>query len=175
MRSIFLVVSIAFASSLRAQTYLPVAPLSYANLPLAHSLIYPNDTSQQNQKWFLGKYAGLSSGFGFFNGSSFTTLSVPLALQLNHPLNDNMVAFAGISVAPTFFGIRQTVASPSLMKAYPGGAFINTYDFGVNTRLEMGLMYINDAKTFSISGSIGVESSSVPVLSNNPPYIKNRK
>jgi len=34
---------------------------------------------------------------------------------------------------------------------------------GVYSRAELGLMYVNDAKTFSVSGSIGVQRSSYPV------------
>jgi hypothetical protein len=87
----------------------------------------------------------------------------PVGLQVNHPLNNNLIAFAGISTAPTFFSFNHSFTDPALSKYYPGSYLPNTYSFGINSRVEMGLMYINDAKTFSISGSIGVEQSSYPV------------
>jgi hypothetical protein len=43
----------------------------------------------------------------------------------------------------------------------------NPYGFGLNSRVDIGLMYINDARTFSISGSIGVERGTYPVYPSN--------
>jgi hypothetical protein len=36
------------------------------------------------------------------------------------------------------------------------------------SRADIGLMYVNDAKTFSISGSIGIERSTYPLLPYYP-------
>ncbi|MGH2563931.1 MAG: hypothetical protein ACRDE5_05430, partial [Ginsengibacter sp.] len=36
--------------------------------------------------------------------------------------------------------------------------------FGTYSSASLGLMYINDSRTFSISGSIGIERSSNPLL-----------
>jgi hypothetical protein len=128
-----------------------------------------------NQKWYFSKYAGISAGFGFFNGGSTTYISAPFVLQLNHPLNNNLIAFAGISAAPTFFSFSHSFTDPALYKSYPGSYPPGSYGFGMNPRVEMGLMYINDAKTFSISGSIGVERSSYPIFPVEPTNSRNRK
>jgi hypothetical protein len=49
---------------------------------------------------------------------------------------------------------------------YPGNNFSRP-DFGLNARVEGGLIYTNDAKTFSISGSVGIEKGSYPVYPYN--------
>jgi hypothetical protein len=83
-------------------------------------------------------------------------------VQINHPLNNNLISFAGISAAPVFFSFNHSFMDPGLNKSYPGPYQVNPYSFGMNSRVEMGLMYINDARTFSISGSIGVERGYYP-------------
>jgi len=110
------------------------------------------------KKWHLNSYAGISAGYGFFNGAGTTFLSAPVGLQLSRPLNNNFVAFGSVSVAPTIFNL----SNPSFYHSYPAGNYSNAYSIGMNSRIEMGLMYVNDARTFSISGSIGVERSSYP-------------
>ncbi len=144
------------------------------SFPLPGDHLSIND-NPLNQKWYFSKYAGISAGFGFFNGGSTTYISAPLGLQLNHPLNNNLIAFAGISAAPTFFSFSHSFTDPALNKYYPGSYLPNTYSFGINTRVEMGLMYINDAKTFSISGSISVERSSYPIFPADKVNTRNLK
>jgi hypothetical protein len=130
------------------------------------------DGRHLNQKWYFSKYAGVSAGVGFFNGGSTTVISAPIGLQLNRQLNDNLIAFAGISAGPTFFSFNRSFSDPAFNKSYPGTNFQNAYGFGINSRIEMGLMYINDARTFSISGSIGVERGSYPVYPTERRNIK---
>jgi hypothetical protein len=78
-------------------------------------------------------------------------------------LNKNLYAFAGISAAPVFFNFNRLYTDPIVNPSYPGYNLSKPYGFGLNSRVEMGLMYINDAKTFSISGSVGIERSTYPV------------
>ena len=135
--------SISFLSS-KAQTHLPIPSLDYA-------------------QWHLTKYAGLSAGSFFYPGNPNTSfLAVPIGLQLSHPLYKNLYAFAGISATPVLFSINRLYTAP-----YPGNPFPKGYGFGSNTKVEMGLMYINDAKTFSISGSFSVDRGSYPVYPSN--------
>lgn len=157
-----IVASISFLSS-KAQMHLHVGSFNYTQWQPFPAYKYFNDSGNVNQKWYFSTYSTISAGFGFFNGGSSTFISAPFGLQLNHPLNNNLIAFAGISAAPTFFSFSRSFTDPSFYKSYPGGTLSNAYGFGINSRVEMGLMYINDAKTFSISGSIGVERSSYPV------------
>jgi hypothetical protein len=151
----------------KAQTYLPAGSM---NAGLFHPFTgynIPGDSSNANRKWYFSKYVGVSTGFSFYNGGSTTFFEVPVGMQLNHPLNNNLVAFAGVYVAPSFYSFNNSFMNSSLNKSYPGNMYSNAYGFNVNSRVEMGLMYINDAKTFSISGSIGVERSSYPVFPTN--------
>jgi len=159
-------VSIAFLST-KAQSYLPVSTMNFAQWqPLSAYNPY-SDNNNLNQKWYLTKYVGISAGFGFFNGAGGSFISAPVGLQLNHPLNNNLIAFTGVSVAPAFFNFSSSFTSPS----YPGN-MPNAYGFGLNSRVDLGLMYINDAKTFSISGSIGVDRYSYPVFPSNRTNIQ---
>jgi len=121
------------------------------------------DSNQLNRKWYFTKYASISTGAVFYNGGGGTFLSAPVGLQLNHPLNNNLVAFAGISAAPTFFNYNSLYTGPVFNKSYPGSIMSNPYQFGMNSRVDIGLMYINDARTFSISGSIGIDRGTYPV------------
>jgi hypothetical protein len=167
----FILLSILFLST-QAQRYLPVGSIGFTPwqpFPVYHSL---QDSNQQNQKWYFSKYAGVSLGYTFFNGGGATYLSAPVGIQLNHPLNNNLIAFAGVSAAPTFFSFSHSFTDPAFYKSYPHSYLPNTYSFDMNTRVEMGLMYVNDAKTFSISGSIGIERSSYPFF---PPERVNPK
>lgn len=134
-----------------------------AQLPFPHYNQF-TDSARSDQKWHLSKYAGLSAGyFSFAGGVSF--LSAPFGLLLSHPLNNNVHAFAGISAAPVFFNANRLYTEPVTNPSYPGYNFSKAYGAGLNARVEAGLMYINDAKTFSISGSFGVERGSYPVYS----------
>lgn len=108
------------------------------------------DTSYLHKKWFLSKYMGLSTGF-FTGGGSF--LMAPVGVQINRELNKNMFAFAGVSAAPTYFHINNLFYQPVPTK---NGQFMNVNSFNVQSSVYMGLMYVNDERTFSISGSIGV-------------------
>jgi hypothetical protein len=167
MRFILLILaSISFLSP-KAQTFLPVGSMNYIQTPSLPGYNPFSDCSRLNQKWHLSTYSGISAGFGFFNGGGATFLSAPVGMQLTHPLTNNLYAFAGVSAAPSFFSFSHTFTDPAFNKSYPGINPSNTYGFGVNSRVEMGLMYINDARTFSISGSIGIEQSSFPVYPSN--------
>jgi hypothetical protein len=166
MRIIFAIVaSISFLSP-KAQTYLPVSQLNYTPglfSPNNHQIV---DSSHSGRKWHFSKFASLTAGYVFFaGGTSF--LSAPVGLQLSRPLNKNLYAFAGISAAPVFFSYNRLLTDPAFNPSYPGGNHSNAYGFGLYPSVEAGLMYINDAKTFSISGSIGVERGSYPVYPSN--------
>jgi hypothetical protein len=174
MRNLLLLLASLFFLSAKAQTYLPGAGVSFMQplpLPGNHGADNP-----QNKKWYFSKYAGVSAGFGYFYGGVGSYIAVPVGVQLNHPLNNNLTAFAGISAAPTFFSFNSAFVNPTATKYYPGSYLPNTYNFGMSSRVEMGLMYTNDEKTFSISGSIGVERSSYPIFPvQQGPTRKNAK
>jgi hypothetical protein len=126
------------------------------------------------KKWALTPYSGVSAGFQFFNGGQATIVSVPVGLQLTRRLNENLYAFAAISAAPSYTNFNGSFS--------PGGF---NKDNGINSpfkyntlamygKAELGLMYVNDAKTFSISGSVGVQRSVYPGMPYYPTNSRNQ-
>jgi len=137
-----------FLSS-KAQSYLPgfLPPLALGFLPpLATTSTDPT------QKWQVRPYASVQAGYAFFHGG-LSFLSVPAGVALIHPLNKNFSAFAGVSAAPVAFSIARLFTDPAANTSYPGN-FSRPYGFGLNAGVQAGLIYTNDAKTFSISGSV---------------------
>jgi hypothetical protein len=121
-----------------------------------------------NKKWFFSTYGGYSTGFNIFNGGNATFVGAPLGLQLNRRLNNNVYAFAGISAVPSYINFNRSFLSAGPNKSYPDNNFFNTGHFGVYPMAEMGLLYINDARTFSLSGSISVQQSNYPQFPYQP-------
>jgi hypothetical protein len=163
MRAVYIfLLSIGFLSS-KAQTFLPMGGIGY---PMWQStpLYFPStDSNHLDKKLYFNTFSAISTGFVFSGSGSATFLSAPVGIQITRPLSENVSAFATVSVAPTFFSFNNAFTGPSFNKSYPGAGIPNTYSFGINPAVQMGLMYTNDAKTFSISGSIGVERGSYPV------------
>ncbi|WP_324554793.1 hypothetical protein [Agriterribacter sp.] len=151
-----------------AQTALPLSAMDYTH----RSGFENNDASAINhlsgKKWFVTRYSGLSTGFSFFNGGNANFVSVPLGLQLNRRLNNNLYAFAGVSAAPSYINFNRSFRSFADTKTDPNKSLFKSGAFGVYSRAELGLMYINDDRTFSISGSIGVQQSSYPLFPFQP-------
>ena len=139
-----------------------------AQRPLFARGINAND-SAFNKKWFVTHYAGVSTSFSFYKGGNATVVSAPIGLQLNRRLNDNLYAFAGVSVAPAYINYNQTFLNPNINKGGQGKNSFNQNGFVMNSRVEAGLMYVNDAKTFSISGSISVETNNYPAYQYYQP------
>jgi hypothetical protein len=162
MRAVFIfLLSIGFLSS-KAQTFLPVGAMGYPMFQSSPIYFPSSDSNHLNKKLYFNTYSAISTGFLFSGGGSASFLSAPVGIQMTRPLSDNVSAFASVSVAPTLFSFNNAFMGP-YNKSYPGPGIPNTYTFGINPAVQMGLMYTNDAKTFSISGSIGVERSSYPV------------
>jgi hypothetical protein len=133
------------------------------------------DTNNLRKKWFVTKYAGISSGFVAFNGGSGTFLSVPVGLQINRQLTNNVYAFAGVTVAPSYFHYNGSFYQPGINK---NNSLMNANNFGTYSAAHLGLMYINNERTFSISGSIGVSRSNYNSHSpfyapDNSPVLRN--
>ena len=96
------------------------------------------------------------------NGNTATVVSAPVGLQLNRQLNNNFYAFTGVSLAPTYINFNRSFLSSGI-KPHTGNGF-KSDNFELYSSVNMGLMYVNDARTFSISSSIGVARSSYPML-----------
>jgi hypothetical protein len=120
----------------------------------------------QKKKWFLTSYSNVGIGFNFFNGGTATVVSAPVGLQLNRQLNNNLYAFTGVSLVPAYLNFNRSFLSPGI-KTNTANGFRSDY-LGLYSSVNMGLMYINDARTFSVSGSIGVQRSNYPILPYPP-------
>ncbi|MCO5234804.1 MAG: hypothetical protein M9933_00940 [Chitinophagaceae bacterium] len=162
MRYFFLLVLFFSMSSARAQTSPPVNPEKNEH---TGSRNIRQGKSITDKKWFVSKYSSISAGYGFlYGGRGVSYVSTPIGLQLNRRLNNNLYAFAGVSAAPVFFSPDHPYSHNSLNKTYPVNGIFRSNNLGLYQRAEMGLMYMNDTKTFSISGSIGVQRGNYPVF-----------
>lgn len=116
---------------------------------------HPIDTNHIQKKWFVTKYTGVSTGFMAFKGGSSSFLSVPLALQVNRQLTNNFYAFGQVSATPYVFRYNGMPYQPAVSK---NNGFMQTQrnNFAAYSDAKIGVMYISNDKTFSISGSVGV-------------------
>jgi hypothetical protein len=158
--------------SLKAYSQTPIGP-TYTNWAAMPGYYAMPDSSSLNKKWSLHGYSGVSTSFGSFysgNGSAFST---SIGLQLNRRLNNNFYAFAAVSASPTYYSFNQNFLHSNLA-GNPGYSISGNSGFGMYTKFEAGLMYVNDAKTFSVSGSIGITKGVYPGYPayNYPNYQK---
>ncbi|MVT07835.1 hypothetical protein [Chitinophaga tropicalis] len=114
------------------------------------------DTNYLRKKWFVTKYAGISTGFIVYKGGSSSFLSAPLELQVNRQLTNNVYAFGGIAVTPYLLQSNGVFYPTGIDKNY---GLMRTSNYGINPAARVGVMYISNDKTFSISGSISVSRS----------------
>jgi len=157
IRIILICAILVSAVAVKAQT--PSSPGTTTASPSAFGHPYPvQDTSNAQKKWFVTKYAGLSTGFIAFKGGGGSFLSAPLGLQINRKLTNNVYAFGNVSAAPYIFHSNTAFYQPAVDK---NTSFMrtNTNHFGISPSAQVGVMYINNERTFSISGSIGVSTS----------------
>lgn len=157
MRLTSILFVLLFALESNAQMQLPASINPYSR-DAAFSGNYLPD-SIPAKKWSLTRYTGISTSFLFSKYGSVSMLSVPLRLQLNRRLNNNLYAFGALSVSPAYLSFNRSFLTANTDKPSQNNGFANAGKVHLFSRAEMGLMYINDAKTFSISGSIGIEKN----------------
>jgi hypothetical protein len=104
-------------------------------------------------------FTGVNVGYMFLGGG-LSYVSAPIGVAVYRPLNSNFTAFTSASIAPTAFHFSSLYNTPFHNPGYPGNSFTG---LGLNAAVSGGLIYTNDAHTFSISGSIIVERGSYPV------------
>jgi hypothetical protein len=167
MRTFLLSAILISCIAAKAQNALPVNLMDYIQRGKFGGNIYFTE-SMPDKKWSLSTYTGISTSFNFFNGSHATVVAAPLGLRLNRRLNNNLYAFAGISVTPAYINFNHSFLSADMHTFYPGNGFYKPGSVGMYPGAEMGLMYVNDSRTFSISGSISVQRSSYPVFPYPP-------
>ncbi|MBS1666072.1 MAG: hypothetical protein JST58_01705 [Bacteroidetes bacterium] len=166
MRDFLLFLLLDSSISLKAQMPLPAsfADNTFSNNPFGQHQTLKTGV---NKKWFLNTYSGIGSSYYFFKGGNAWAMTAPMGLQLSRKLDNNVYAFAAVSAVPAYINFNQSFLTTNVNKGFPNYG-INGNHFGFSSRVEMGLMYINDARTFSISGSIGVERSSSSFLMYQP-------
>jgi hypothetical protein len=167
MRTLFVLIILMVSTAATSQTLLPSSAFYDAgrySLPSSH---LPHDSTLA-KPWSLTPYGGFSTSFLRYNGGSATVFSAPMGLQLNRRLTNNLYAFAGVSVAPAYVNFNHSFLSPNASKFMPTYGAFNPHGMNLYSRAELGLMYVNDEKTFSISGSIGIERSSYPMYPAYP-------
>ncbi len=124
------------------------------------------DSNALSQKWSVSQYIGVGAGMGWSPVGNTQYMAVPLGLQVNRRISNNWYAFASAAVAPSFYSFNSSFAGNSFAGQQgwktgvqpwtPGGRM------GLSSRVDLGLMYVNEARTFSVSGSIGVSRGSYP-------------
>ena len=160
MRAIILICFLTVAAMADAQNFIPGSFIDNSYRGSLMNNIHVNNPAF-TKKWFVSSYSGVSTSFSFFKAGNATIFSAPLGLQLNRKLNNNLFAFAGISAAPSYVNFRSSFINADFSKNANGS--FRSSSLGLYSRAELGLQYINDERTFSISGSIGVERSSFPM------------
>jgi hypothetical protein len=166
MRITLLFIVMAFATALQAQTTLPGSfqNNAYGNTLATHKNMYDSGSPK---KWFVTSYTGITAGYSFFRGGGASFVAAPISFQLNRRLTNNLYAFAGITAAPTYFNFNRAFTNTNVNKINARNTFYQPGNLSMYSAATMGLMYINDARTFSVSGSISVERNNYPSLYNN--------
>lgn len=162
MRISLLIFAFTSFISLRGQTVLPASGIGYMQ-PLAYEHNHLlRDSNALQQKWSVSIHGGIGAGYSFFNHGSAAFFPVSAGLQVNRRLNNNLYAFAGVQAAPVFFNFNSSLIGTNPHKNYMAMPGFNANGLGIYTGVQAGLMWVNDDKTFSVSGSIGVGRSSYP-------------
>lgn len=166
MRILFTFVIIFFASATQAQTTLPG---SIQNNTVSNSLVQNRDVYNDGprKKWFVSSYSGITAGYSFFRPGGASFMAAPLGIQLNRRLSNNVYAFAGVTAAPTYLNFNHAFLTADANKLNPFNSFYQPGNFSMYSAATLGLMYINNARTFSVSGSISVEKNNYPSFYNN--------
>jgi hypothetical protein len=163
MRILLTIIALTFFFGSRAQKYLPTDPIMGVGPALSFTPYSLGPEINSIKNWQVRPYTGFSAGYIFSGRGGASYLSAQTGLMLLKPLNNNFSAFAGVSVAPTYI-IGSLPYSP-----LPNQAGNNFNGLNLNMGISGGLIYTNDARTFSISGSVSVERYSYPVYTSRPP------
>lgn len=164
MRLFFLAVMLFFFVTVKSQT---VLSRGFGMYPQSTSLLgnyHLHDSDAP--KWFLSSYSGLATSISFFKGDHASIFSAPIGLQLNRTLSNNWFAFANVTAAPSYISINPSYLSGLNKNFYSNSVQQN--HFGLYPAASLGLMYVNDARTFSISGSVSAERNVYPLLPYQP-------
>ncbi len=155
---LFFALAIIFSGTLKAQNSFPQNNFGSRQFNAVADSVKLNNFVPE-KKWVFSRSIGLSSGTLFFNGGNATYLAAPIGVQLNRRLSNNWYAFAGLSISPVYVNFNNSFLKGQSNKFFQANNGFAANSFNVNPRATMGLMYVNDQKTFSISGSINIDRS----------------
>ncbi len=168
MRILLLIIITTSFISVQAQTQFPAAGMgNYTQQGAFNHYTILNDSNGLQKKWSVSTYGGIGAGIGFFNGGNSSFFPAQIGLQINRRLNNHLYAFAGVAVTPVFFNFNHSFSAAEPHGNYMTAPGFNTNRFGIYQGIQAGLMYVNDAKTFSISGSIGISNNNYPYFPSN--------
>lgn len=159
--SILFIFTLFSFTQVKSQSIFPISAPFYPGTNFLNNS--QTHDSLSKSKWFLTSYSGLSTSVTFFKGGNATILALPMGIQLNRRLNNNLYAFANVAVAPAFVSLNPSFITSGNNKNFMANPFMSN-GFNVNPSVSLGLMYVNDARTFSISGSISAERGSYPLI-----------
>jgi len=165
MRIFFVACMLLFFVTAKSQTVVSPGVGFYPQRSLFNNS-QTHDSLSAPKKWFFSSYSGLNTSVSFFKGGNASIFSAPLVLQLNRRLSNNWYAFVNVSVAPSYVSIN-----PSYLGGFNKNFSNNPFkqnSFGLYPAASMGVMYMNDAKTFSISGSVSAERGYYPGMPYYP-------
>jgi hypothetical protein len=163
MRSIFTILFSLIIYGAFAQTHLPAGGPGFGFSPWQPVTSLPSfnvDATKNN--WQLKPFASLSAGYMYFGGGGVSYLSAPVGVALFRPLNANWTAYGAATVTPAFYNVNNFSTIPAGAN-YHGYPYQSGYGMSVTPGIQGGLIYTNDAKTFSISGHLSVEKTNYPV------------
>ncbi len=163
MRIILSLLALTFFLDSRAQRYLPTDPIMGVGPALSFTPYALGMGTTPIKNWQVRSYTNFSAGYIFSGRGGASYVSAQTGLVLIKPLNNNFSAFASASVGPTYM-IGSLPYSP-----LPNHAFNNFNGLNLNAGISGGLIYTNDARTFSISGSVSVERYSYPLYGQPTP------
>ncbi len=112
-----------------------------------------------NPKWSFHTFNGLGFAPGAWRGSYTNAFSASMGMQVNRHINKNLFAFAGVNASPVYTSLRETFLRTDLGKASFNHGFMRSNNFSLYQQVQLGFGYVNDARTFQISGSIGVQKN----------------
>jgi hypothetical protein len=121
-------------------------------------------SSMPAKRWLLTPFFKVTAGYTFFNGGGGLLAAAPAGLQLSYRLDNNWYAFTSLSAAPGYTSFSRASFLSAKASSFYSGSTFSPGQFGIYSRANLGLMYVNDANTFSVSGSVGVERTSNPVF-----------
>lgn len=169
MRIFILIAFIFFAAKAEAQTALRGTFPGYMQQGSFTNGFNAGD-SLSKSKWSFNRFSSFSTSFTFFKGGNATIFAAPVGLQVNRKLNENLYAFANVAIAPAYVNFNQQFLNTGVNKFGQTRSF-KSNGLNVYSSASLGLQYVNDAKTFSISGSISVEKSNYPLVPYYPAVI----